>query len=82
MSVADARDYYSDALGEQGWEESPSRVVPGAPMAGLHATKAGGTLMATITAIGDTTQINLNVHDRQPRRVSSARPTLAGGGST
>lgn len=64
MPVAEAREYYSNALRQMGWEESPSRVVPGAPMAGLHATKDGVTLMATITAMGDSTQVHLNIHDR------------------
>jgi len=64
MPVAEARDYYSGALRELGWEEAPTRGVPGAPMAGLLATKDGLTYMATITAIGDATQINLNLHDR------------------
>ena len=64
MPVAEAREYYSNALREIGREEAPSRVVPSAPMAGLHATKDGVTLMATITAMGDSTQVNLNAHDR------------------
>jgi hypothetical protein len=66
MSVADARDYYSDALGEQGWEKAPSRVVPGAPVTAalLFGTKDGVTLMVTIAAMVDTTQITLNIHDR------------------
>ena len=64
MAVAEVRDYYSNALRGLGWEESPSRSVPGAPMAGLHATKNGVTYMATITAIGDATQVAINLHDR------------------
>ena len=66
MSVADARDYYSDALGEQGWEKAPSRVVPGAQVTAalLSGTKDGVTLMVTIAAMVDTTQITLNIHDR------------------
>ena len=63
MSVADARDYYSAALGELGWEESPTRSVPDAPMAGLHATKDGVTYMATITRMGDATQVAISLHD-------------------
>ena len=64
MPVAEARDYYSNALRELGWEESPTRGVPGAAMAGLHATKAGMTYMATMTAIGGATQVAINLHDR------------------
>ena len=64
MPVAEARDYYSGALRELGWEEAPTRGVPGASMAGLLATNDGLTYMATITAIGDATQININLHDR------------------
>ncbi len=64
MPVAEARDCYSSALRELGWEEAPTRGVPGAPMAGLLATKDGVTYMATITAIGDATQINITLHDR------------------
>lgn len=64
MPVAEARDYYSTALRELGWEETPARGVPGAPMAGLLATKDGVTYIATIMAIGDATQININLHDR------------------
>lgn len=63
MSVADTRDYYSAALGELGWEESPTRSVPGAPMAGLHATKDGVTDMATITRMGDATQVAISLHN-------------------
>ena len=63
MPVAEAHDYYSRALGELSWEDSPTRGVPGAPMAGLHATKDGLTYMATITRIGDATQVNINLHD-------------------
>ncbi|MDA1185541.1 MAG: hypothetical protein O2930_12965 [Acidobacteria bacterium] len=63
MPVAEVRDYYSTALGELGWEESPTRGVPGAPMAGLHATKDGVTYMATITRIGDATQVAITLHD-------------------
>ena len=65
MPVAEARDYYSNALRELGWEESPTRGVPGAAMAGLHATKAGMTYMATMTAIGGATQVAINLHDRR-----------------
>ena len=63
MPVAEVRDYYSDALRELGWEESPSRSVPGAPMAGLNATKDGVTYMATITRIGEATQVTITLHD-------------------
>ena len=63
MPVADVRDYYSNALGELGWEEAPSRSVPGAPMAGLQAAKDGVTYMATITRIGEATQVNITLHD-------------------
>ena len=63
MPVAEVRDYYSNALGELGWEESPSRSVPGAPMAGLSATKEGVTYMATITRIGEATQVTITLHD-------------------
>ena len=64
MPVAEARDYYSGALRKLGWEEAPTRGVPGASMAGLLATKDGLTYMATITAIGDATLTNINLHDR------------------
>lgn len=64
MPVAEARGYYSNALRELGWEEAPSRSVPGAPMAGLNATKDGLTYTATIMFIGDATQVNINLHDR------------------
>jgi len=63
MPVAEARDYYSSALGELGWEEAPTRSVPGAPMAGLHATKDDVTYMATITRMGDATQVAITLHD-------------------
>ena len=63
MPVAEVRDYYSNALLELGWDESPSRNVPGAPMAGLNATKDGVTYMATITRIGDATQVTITLHD-------------------
>lgn len=62
MPVAEAHGYFSRALGELGWEESPTRGVPGAPMAGLHATKDGLTYTATITRLGDATQVNINLH--------------------
>jgi hypothetical protein len=63
MPVAEVRDYYSTSLGALGWEESPTRSVPGAPMAGLHATKDGMTYMATITRMGDATQVAITLHD-------------------
>ena len=63
MPVAEVRDYYSNALRELGWEESPTRGVPGAPMAGLHAEKDGVTYMAMITRIGDATQVAITLHD-------------------
>ncbi len=63
MPVAEVRDYYSNALGELGWEESPTRGVPGAAMAGLHATKDGVIYMATMTRIGDATQVSITLHD-------------------
>jgi hypothetical protein len=63
MPVAEVRDYYSNALRELGWDESPSRSVPGVPMAGLNATKDGVTYMATITRIGDATQVSITLHD-------------------
>ncbi len=63
MPVAEVRDYYSNALRELGWEESPIRGVPGAPMAGLHAEKDGVTYMAMITRIGDATQVAITLHD-------------------
>ena len=61
MPVAEVRNHYSTALAELGWEEAPSRVIPGAPMAGLQATRDGVRFTATITAMGDETQINLTV---------------------
>lgn len=64
MPVAEVRDYYSNALGELGWEESPTRSVPGAPMAGLHATRDGVTYMATITRMGEATQVRITLHAR------------------
>ena len=64
MPVAEARDYYSNALRELGWDESPTRGVPGAPMAGLNATKDGLTYTATIMLIGDATQVAINLHDQ------------------
>ena len=64
MSVSDARAYYSDALGELGWEEAPSRVIPGAPMAGFQATRDGVNYMVTITAMEDQTQVNISVTEQ------------------
>ena len=61
MSIPEVRDYYSTALGDLGWEEAPSRVIPGAPMAGLQATRDGITYTATITGLAGETQISLSV---------------------
>jgi hypothetical protein len=36
MAIHEVRDYYSTALGDRGWEEAPSRVIPG-----LQATRTG-----------------------------------------
>jgi len=37
--IAEMRDYYSNALSDLGWDQAPSRAVPGAPMAGVQATR-------------------------------------------
>ena len=64
MSISEVRDYYSQALRDSGWEEAPSRVIPGAPMAGLQATRDGINYTATIMGMGGETQINITVVER------------------
>ena len=49
MSVDEARDFYRAALAGAGWEEAPSREMPGMPMAGVQATRDGVRFTATIT---------------------------------
>ncbi len=64
MPISEVRDYYSSALGDLGWEEAPSRVIPGAPMTGLRATRDGITYMATITGIAGETQVSISVTEQ------------------
>ena len=53
MSVDEAREYYSTVLAGLGWEEQPSRVIPGMPMTGLQAIKDDLRYTVTITASPD-----------------------------
>lgn len=64
MSVDEVREYYSTRLAAGGWDEAPSRVLPGMPMAGVQATKDGVTFTATISADPDRTRIQLTVVER------------------
>ena len=61
IPVSEVRDYYSSALADLGWEETPSRVLPGLPVAGLQATRDGVNYTATITDIGEETRIDISV---------------------
>ncbi len=63
-SVDEVREYYRTQLAAGGWDEVPSRVLPGMPATGVQATKDGVTFMAMITADSDRTRIQLNVTER------------------
>ena len=59
--VGEVREYYSTELRQAGWQEAPSRVTPGAPMAGLSATRDDIRYTMIATAQGDDTQITITV---------------------
>jgi len=61
VPVTDVRRFYSEALAELGWEETPARVLPGAAMAGLEATRDDLRFSATITSMGGSTAVQLSI---------------------